>query len=1095
MDVLFFIERWTYWTGGLEGIEQERIAVTISNEVRERALRSRSKDLSQEERLLAPAFIPYRAPKDPRELKILDPACGSGHFLLYCFELLETIYEEAYEDERIGRELRTEYSDRNEFRRAVPVLILRHNLYGIDIDVRATQISALALWLRAQRAYGELRLKDGERPRITRSNIVCAEPMPGEHEMLEEFAQVLEPTVLGQLVEVVFDKMKLAGEAGSLLKIEEEIEDVIARALAQWQREFDQATDRRGNELLLTHSEMDRLSSRANTQMDLFEVSQVTDQEFWVQVESQVIEALRSYSTGVTNGESYQRRLFADDAAQGFAFVDICRKRFDVVLMNPPFGASSTQSKKYIDGTYTRSKHDLACAFVDRWIGRLEPEGLLGAITTRTPFFNEYLSKWRQQVVLRESTLKTFLDLGDGVLDATIETSAYVLRRKHESTFSEFLRLSFDRDKQYALRIALADPHDERRFMVSTNSLAKVPSMPFCYWTSDNVRELFARGISVESNGCVLGHGAATLDNERFLRLAWEVQPVTVGREARWVPITKGGEYSPFVSNFDLLILWEDDGAELKAYASNLRSGRGWSAHWTAVLNSYEHYFRPGITWPARPHGRGSFALLPSGMIFTHMGMALLGESQQLLSRLCVMNSRVYLGLLNLLMPRGSDGTQGMKYELGYIRKIPMPHSIDERELQKSLNEYARAAVAYARRRFHDQETSSYFTGPIGLSSAQTLRNYLSNARDRRTEVQKAISNKLQDIDRFVAEAYSLSDSDTKSLQDSVIRHEDIVEGPPSDDELLHDYCSWVVGAILGRWDLRIALDPTLAPRLGDIFAPTRTYSPATLIGPDGLPARRNEIVSKEWLQARQDASTPPEGSVESPSIQDSEYPLAVDWDGILVDDPNHADDIVHRVRDVLELLWDHRADTIEGETCEILGIKDLRTYFRNPRKFFDYHIKRYSKSRRKAPIYWLLQSPKRNYGLWLYYHRLDPDILFKALHKYVEPKVRLEESRLDEYEARRRSAGTVGREARQAEKTAEKQEELLTDLREFRDRLERAAKLHLRPDLNDGVVLNIAPLHELAPWKEAKSKWNELLAGKYEWSSIGKQLREKGMV
>ena len=56
-------------------------------------------------------------------------------------------------------------------------------------------------------------------------------------------------------------------------------------------------------------------------------------------------------------------------------------------------------------------------------------------------------------------------------------------------------------------------------------------------------------------------------------------------------------------------------------------------------------------------------------------------------------------------------------------------------------------------------------------------------------------------------------------------------------------------------------------------------------------------------------------------------------------------------------------------------------------------------------------------------------------------------------------------------------------------------ADLHLEPDLNDGVVLNIAPLCRLVPWKEAKEYWDELLEGKYEWSSIGKQLRHQGLV
>ena len=71
----------------------------------------------------------------------------------------------------------------------------------------------------------------------------------------------------------------------------------------------------------------------------------------------------------------------------------------------------------------------------------------------------------------------------------------------------------------------------------------------------------------------------------------------------------------------------------------------------------------------------------------------------------------------------------------------------------------------------------------------------------------------------------------------------------------------------------------------------------------------------------------------------------------------------------------------------------------------------------------------------------------------------------------------------------------LLTELRDFEEKLRRAANLHLEPDLSNGVVLNIAPLRELVPWKEARPYWDELMDGKYEWSSIGKQLREKGLV
>ncbi len=241
------------------------------------------------------------------------------------------------------------------------------------------------------------------------------------------------------------------------------------------------------------------------------------------------------------------------------------------------------------------------------------------------------------------------------------------------------------------------------------------------------------------------------------------------------------------------------------------------------------------------------------------------------------------------------------------------------------------------------------------------------------------------------------------------------------------------------------------------------------LQGPDGFPLRQS-----------------PDG-----------YPLRIDWDGILVDDPDHADDIIRRVRDVLEVIWKDRADAIEKEACEILGVTDLRDYFRKPGAggFWDDHIKRYSKSRRKAPIYWLLQSSKKNYALWIYYHRLDKDILFKALLNYVEPKIRREESRLDELRSQKTALGPAAKGAKKLDKDIDRQDAFLSELRDFEEKLRRAANLHLDPDLNDGVVLNIAPLRELVPWKEAKSYWDDLMDGKYEWSSIGKQLREKGLV
>ena len=137
---------------------------------------------------------------------------------------------------------------------------------------------------------------------------------------------------------------------------------------------------------------------------------------------------------------------------------------------------------------------------------------------------------------------------------------------------------------------------------------------------------------------------------------------------------------------------------------------------------------------------------------------------------------------------------------------------------------------------------------------------------------------------------------------------------------------SYAIGGTVGRWDLRFATGQHVQPELPDPFARLPVCSPGMLQGPDGLPL-------------------PPTTDDEQST---ADYPLRIDWDGIIADDPDHSDDIVRRAREVLELIWKDRADAIEKEAREILGVKELRDYFRKPGKggFWDDHVSRYSKSR-----------------------------------------------------------------------------------------------------------------------------------------------------
>ena len=333
-------------------------------------------------------FAP-RPKKDPRDLRVLDPACGSGHFLLYAFDLLLTIYEEAWADpespksEATGKTLAEDYPSLDALKKAVPGLVLAHNLHGVDIDPRCAQIAQLALWMRAQKAYRDFGIGRSDRPQIRRSNIVVAEPLVADAQIAEEFVAKLGDAELGRVFMSLVESLSLAGELGLLLRLERLVK------------------------------------TPAKKQGELF-----------APPEERIRAALDRFVREEASATSARKRLFAEDVAHGVGLLTVAEKKFDVVLMNPPFGAGSTRAKKDFEKAYPRTKNDVYAAFVERGIEMLSSRGRVGAITSRTGFFLSSFQKWREEILLKQAPPVVFADLGYGVLDsAMVETAAYCLEK------------------------------------------------------------------------------------------------------------------------------------------------------------------------------------------------------------------------------------------------------------------------------------------------------------------------------------------------------------------------------------------------------------------------------------------------------------------------------------------------------------------------------------------------------------------------------------------------------------------------------------------------------------------------------------------
>lgn len=732
--------------------------------------------LSQDELLKQPVYIPYRKLKDPRSIRMLDPACGSMHFGLYAFDLYEQIYLEAWQlEQELGPDafqrevnqqaLQTSFANLDEFKAQIPKLIIENNIHGVDIDPRAVQIAGLSLWQRAQRAWQQQGVKPQQRPVIVKSNIVCAEPMPGDKDLLKEFTGKLHPPALGQLVEVIFDKMELAGEAGTLLKIEEEIQTAIDEARAQW--ETKKGSDSIGD---LFQDELEAATPQHELGFDLYGIDNET---FWDDAEQLILKALSDYADRA-EFDTDQKRLFAEDAAKGFAFIDLCRKRFDVVLMNPPFGEPASNTQIYFREQYPYASDNILIGFMLRMYDVLCSAGLIGAITDRSFINKKNYQVFRREHLIGKGALAKIVDLGWGVLDDANVEVACSITGKHKQISSSFVNIANEDMKDKSLR----EKWDQIEYRHKLKYFINFPLSSFVYDLDKSLLKTFHEGKSIQDTLFKSYGGLKSSDAERFFRNWFEIDSSNIGKYKLWSYFQNGSPYAPYYYMTNLVV---------KANESTFREQKTLASF--RSTNS-EHYYKSGIGYGKRTDAMYGFKLR-AGHIPSMEGHLVLPKNGMLWKSLQVINSSPYQEITNKLC--------GQHKYAGYIN----PTKINVDSIITTSNDLF-DIVQKLELLDSGNEISAIFHHPV------FMRKELVGL-DIRERIQ-AVINIKDNVFKEVNEYIDSSNSDIEKILDwspkarpwtSQVNHPKLLYGYQSNIiQECHDVLMYLVGCCFSRWNL-----------------------------------------------------------------------------------------------------------------------------------------------------------------------------------------------------------------------------------------------------------------------------------------------------
>lgn len=632
----------------------------------------------------------------PEDITFCDPCCGSGHILVYAFDLLARMYEEQG------------YS-----RRDIPRLVLERNLTGIEIDRRAGQLASFALTMKACE-YDRRFLARATVPSITiLSSISFTE---GDRSVLR--------TALGSDYRSI--AQPLFSRSGVISAL-----DALSEIGSLFQPSCDDI------------SKLERIAESVSEHSDIFAAA---------------------------------CREKIEDA---IGMLSPLAKQYSVCALNPPYMSSRnmgpTMSKWLMNG-YSDTRNDLYACFIKRATTLGCQKGYIAMITMQSWAFESTYEELRK-TILSNSSFTSFLQLGiktfPNIGNDVVQTCAFSVRLSQRIRLETASFVKLDDYKDFNAKQRQFRNIDNRK-NVDAAELLEVPGTPLTAAFADpSLIHAWDKGERIENFGRFTGSQNITSDNNRFLRLFWEVSKSNIVPD-RWVLYAKGGDFRRYYGNLTYVIDWRE---QARKYYQETPS---------ANLLDRWYWYREGITYSAVTSRGTGFRYLPTGCVFDKGGATITVE-RQLPEILALLNSKISEALFHVMNP-------SINLQVRDIKSLPI--ILPENSLVK---ENAEELIRIARLDWDELETSiDFLTSPL-LRMGMSLTDATSTHIKKKIQDSNTALNLMKDIDRAFAEVYSVG-------LDILPEYEprDIPVNIPTQKSCVISLVSYAVGCMMGRYSLDV---------------------------------------------------------------------------------------------------------------------------------------------------------------------------------------------------------------------------------------------------------------------------------------------------